>query len=339
VDPNPILFDLSGAYSSLSILGTLALLSGVSYLLYHFGVLGWVVNQLSRGIRWAIRVGFNAWEGSLSWADWHVFLLVSIGLITLGAATVSFAPPVALICSLVVMFMGVTACLAYMSIDLERYEVERGYKAVHNPLPGQEPAPRLAKYGHQVGVLMLIASTVAMLGGFALLNHGLYESIGENWYKVHEDGVAFDDFLTYTLLNLLRVVDVLDLASSRQMLRVSFVRPVEWPATSLIVVFRSFFTLVLLQQIFASVRQGRLLTETITDFWNPHEPIQQRARTALPQYGAAAISPLLMSLRSVIGLTKEQREQLPQILAAIGPSTVPALLRFLHDPHEHVRAI
>src|SRR5207248_1089975 len=103
--------------------------------------------------------------------------------------------------------------------------------------------------------------------------------------------------------------------------------------------FKLFFTLVLLQQIFASLRQGKLLAETITDFWSPHEPIHDRARNALPQYGALAIGPLLTSLRSVPSLTKEQRDQLPLILATIGPSTIPALVRHLHDPHEHVRAI
>lgn len=38
-------------------------------------------------------------------------------------------------------------------------------------------------------------------------------------------------------------------------------------------------------------------------------------------------------------LTKEQRDQLPIILAAIGPSTIPTLIRHLSDPHEHVRAV
>ena len=52
-----------------------------------------------------------------------------------------------------------------------------------------------------------------------------------------------------------------------------------------------------------------------------------------------AIGPLLVSLRSVPSLTKEQRDQLPLILATIGPSIIPALVRHLHDPHEHVRAI
>ena len=55
-------------------------------------------------------------------------------------------------------------------------------------------------------------------------------------------------------------------------------------------------------------------------------------------HGAVAIGPLLVSLRSVTSLTKEQRDQLPMIVATIGPSTIPALVRHLDDPHEHVRA-
>ena len=51
------------------------------------------------------------------------------------------------------------------------------------------------------------------------------------------------------------------------------------------------------QQILASLRQGKFLAETITDFWSPHESIHERARSALPQYGAVAIEPLLLSLR------------------------------------------
>jgi hypothetical protein len=90
------------------------------------------------------------------------------------------------------------------------------------------------------------------------------------------------------------------------------VRPAQWPASVLLAVFRSFFTLVLLQQVFASIRQGRLLAETISDLWSPHPPIHERARSALPQFGAAAAGPLLVSLRSVEALTKERLPAEPQ---------------------------
>ena len=67
--------------------------------------------------------------------------------------------------------------------------------------------------------------------------------------------------------------------------------------------------------------------------------VHARARSALPQYGAAAIGPLLVSLRDLTALTKEQRDQLPPVLAMIGPCCTPVLVRHLADPHEHVRAV
>jgi HEAT repeat protein len=339
VDPNPTLIELDPDRSSLSILGSILGLGLIAYVLDYFGIIGGLIGVLSQFIRWGIRKGFRAWEVCFSWASWSVHLLLAAGLIGVGVAAAGTAPGVTLVCAGAAIFLGLTSCLAYMYIDIERYEVERGYKAVHNPLKGQTLAPDLARYGEQADVRLLLASALAMIGGFALLNQGLFESVGRDWYRVHEGGVGFTDFLTYTLLNLLRVVDVLDLASSQHLLRVSFVRPFLWPASVLIVLFRTFFMLVLLQQIFASIRQGRLLAETIADFWSPHEPIQQRARNALPQYGTAAIGPLLTALRSVTALTKEQRDQLPQIIAAIGPSIVPTLIRHLQDTHEPVRAV
>ena len=228
-----------------------------------------------------------------------------------------------------------------MFIDLERYEVERGYKAVHNLLKGQELAVHLGRYGEQVSVPLLVAATVGMVGGFALLNQGLYETIGNSWFKVEggEGGPIYADFLAYAFINLLGIVDVLDLAQTHHYLRTAYVHQAQWPASMLLAGFRMFFVLVMLQQIFGSLRKGKLLAETITDLWSPHEPIHERARNALPQYGSLAIEPLLVSLRSVPTLTKEQRDQLPLILATIGPSTIPALVRRLHDAHAHVRAI
>ena len=134
-------------------------------------------------------------------------------------------------------------------------------------------------------------------------------------------------------------MDVLDLFKSHHIMGAAFVRQAAWPASTLLAGFKVLFTLVLLHQIFASLRQGKLLAETITDFWSPHEPIHDRARNALPVYGTLAIRPLLGSLRRVPSLTREQRDQLPMILETIGPSIIPALIRHLRDPHEHVRAI
>src|ERR1700709_2645454 len=103
-----------------------------------------------------------------------------------------------------------------MCIDVERYEVERGRKAVHNPTKGQELAPNVARYGHRVGVPLLIAATVGVIGGFVLLNQGAYETIGRSWYRVDDDSSpGFAEVLTYALINLLSLVDVLNLADSQ----------------------------------------------------------------------------------------------------------------------------
>ncbi len=131
----------------------------------------------------------------------------------------------------------------------------------------------------------------------------------------------------------------MDFASSHQFLSATYVHPVRWPASLLLTGFKAFFTLVLLQQLFASVRRGKVLSETIAEFWSPHEPIAERARLSLPQHGVGAVRPLLASLRSIEFLTKEQRDQLPRVLADIGPSALPTLTAHLHDSHENVRAV
>jgi HEAT repeat protein len=334
------LFRLDQTLSSYSILTALVVILLLVAALDQLGALGWALNQFGRATRWAVRRGFRVWERWLSWADWWLYLLLALVLVTTGALTATGLPVVTLGCAALTVSMGVATCLAYMFIDVERYEVERGRKAVHNPTKGQGLAPNVARYGHRVEVTLLASAAAAVIGGFALLNQGLYETVGGGWYRVEEGSrPAFVDFLAYALINLLSLVDVLDLADSRQLLHATFVRKGTWPSAVMLAAFRSFFTLILLQQVFASVRQGRLLSETIADFWSPHEPIHDRARNALPQFGAAAIGPVLLSLREMMALTKEQRDQLPLILAAIGPSTIPTLVRHLSDPHEHVRAV
>jgi hypothetical protein len=164
-----------------------------------------------------------------------------------------------------------------------------------------------------VRVPLLTSATVGLIGGFALLNQGLYETVGREWYKVADQRrePIYADFLAYALTKILGIMDVLDLASSHHVLGAAFVRQAAWPASTLLEGFKLFFTMVLLNQIIASLRQGKLLTETIADFWSPHESIHERARTALPVYGILAIAPLLGTLRSVTTMTKEQRDQLP----------------------------
>ncbi len=326
------------SYLLLGMLVGTALAAGV---LFRIGLAGWMLRCFAEVVRASIRGGFRTWEYLLGWASWTEFLGIVCALLLAGGIFGGWVPALRILCGLALLIMGSSACFSYMFIDLERNEVERGYKTIHNPLKGQIVADGLIRYGKQVRIPLLIAATVAMIGGFALLNQGLFETIGRNWYMIAEDPrpPIYADFLAFSITRVLGLVDILDLAKSHHILGAESVRPIAWPASSLAAAFKLFFTAVLLHQIFASLRQGKMLAETISDFWSPHEPIHQRATNALPVYGVVAIGPLLRSLHSVGSLTKEQRDKLPFVLETIGPSIIPALVHHLHDRHENVRAI
>lgn len=325
--------------SLLVILGLIGL-AIVAGLLFQFGVVGRVVAVASLLVRKSVWAGFELWKQIFSWADWPSFFALVLGILIFGGLGGILFTSLWVVSGAALLIAGTSATFAYMFIDLERYEVGRGYKALHNPLKGQTLAVNLMLYGRQVGVPLLIAASVAMLGGFALLNQGLYNTVGRSWYSLGADRAPrFLDFLAYPLDHMLRIVDLLDVAGAHHWLKATYIRPVAWPASALLLGFKSFFTLILFQQIFASVRRGQMLAETIAEFWSPHEPIQQRARGSLSQHGLGVVQPLLLSLRSVEFLSKEQRDQIPVILAGLGPSAVPVLVRHISDGHENVRAI
>jgi HEAT repeat protein len=338
----------------------LAVLAGVSY---QAGLLGWLIRVLYRFLQGTVSQGFLLWKRLLSWASWPLYAAMVLGLLVLGVANAPELPGVAILCSLALLFCGVTACLAYVYIDVESYEVSRGYKTLANPAKGQELAVNLARYGPRVGVPLLVAATVAAIGGFALLNQGLYDTVGPDWYdlragkagpaspppgddggetvrvrKAGQTAPGYTDFLAYTLLHLLRIVDLLNIAENYN-LRMSYIHPRRWPASTLLTLFKTFFTMVLLQQIFASFRQMRLLAQTIQDFWSPHVSIHEQACVSLPQHGPRAVRPLFASLRAAEFLTVEQRAQVPEIVANIGSAVTPVLGKYLRDPNENVRAV
>ena len=136
----PILWlaDLDQLRSSHLILISVVGLALVAGLLFYIGLLGWVIQVLGTVVRGAVQGGFLLWQRLFAWAWWPAFLAIVLGLLGVGCAIVEPFPGLAVVCGLVPLLMGVTACFAYMFIDLERYEVERGYKAVHNPMKGQE---------------------------------------------------------------------------------------------------------------------------------------------------------------------------------------------------------
>ena len=335
--------------SSTLVLISMAVVVVAGLLLFKLGFIRWALGLLGVVVRFGIRTGFHLWRRLFAWADWPRLLAVVGGLLIVGWLGGLPFPWLAVLCGAALLFTGVTTCLAYMFIDVERYEVGRGYKAVHNPLKGQELAVNLIQYGHRVGVPLLAVASIAAVGGFAMLNQGLYHTVGADWYRLHADAspppvdaeapLTYMDFLAFPFVHLFRIVDLMDLATSHHFLSVNYVHPARWPASALLAGFKAFFTLVLLQQLFASVRRGKLLSETIAEFWSPHEPIAERARLSLPQHGVGVVRPLLLSLRSVEFLTKEQREQIPRVLSSIGPGALPILTRHLHDSHENIRAV
>ena len=276
--------------SSYFILAALLGLVGAAVGLYYLGVIGAVVTAISWVVRNAIRQGFLLWERT-----------AGVGLLAgLSGDRPRFHRPGRvcrqrgsrasdIVFGLIPLVMGVTACLAYMFIDVERYEVERGYKAVHNPRQGAG-AGRCTSSGtaSRSAFTLLLAAAVGMIGGFALLNQGLYETVGRRaGIRCQTGRPTYADFLAYRLINLCSLVDVLDLAEShRTGCGPPYVRRAAWPASTLLTVYKSFFTLVLLQQVFASIRQG-------AGCWPRRSPTSG-ARTsrstsgpgnALPQYG------------------------------------------------------
>ena len=178
MDPADWLIDTDQVRSSTLILLTLAALGLLVGALLWLGVIDWVLGVAGVLIRGGIRAGFRAWERLLAWASWPLFLAVQLGLLAAGAAAAGFLPVLAVACALASLGMGLAACLAYMFIDVERYEVARGYKALHDPLKGQRLATDLARYGDRVEVPLLAAAAVGMIGGFALLNFGLFRLLG-----------------------------------------------------------------------------------------------------------------------------------------------------------------
>ena len=241
---------LEHVHTSYLLLGTLAVTVLAAGILYQIEVIGWGLRGLGTIVRGGIRSGFLLWKRLLAWATWPLFLAIVFAFLLVGGLAGGPLPALKVWFGLATLIMGAIACLAYMFIDLERNEVERGHKAVHNPLKGQVLASNLKRYGKQVRIPLLISATVALIGGFALLNQGLYETIGREWYKVADAQrePVYADFLAHALTKILGIVDVLDLARSHHILGAAFVRQAAWPASTLLAGFKLFFTMVLLAQ-------------------------------------------------------------------------------------------
>jgi len=344
--------------SSQKILLAFAVLVLLVGLLYQVRVLGVLAAWTSQVVRLALRLGFGLWRRWLAQLSWPALLGLIFGFHLLVWLTGGLSAVIYLLTGAALLLFGVTSCVAYIVIDQERYEVARGYKVLHNPGKGQELAFNLLHFGPSVGLPLLVSACLASVSGFALLNLGLYESVARNWYflgrqghHVHlSDGASpspdvekpeptYDDFLVWSVLNLASAFDLIDVINQSHWDRLSYIHANRWPASMMQTLFRLFFTLVLLRQLFAWFRDLRLLHESIRDFWSPHEPIHRRAGQNLSQQGLRAVEYLLRSMVSVEFLTPEQRAYLPEIFAMIGPAAVPLLVRRLDHPQEPIREV
>src|SRR4051812_34065906 len=144
------------SYLLLALLTATVVAAGV---LYRIGPIGWVLRGLGMIVSGSIRGGFLLWERLLAWAAWPLFLAIVLGFLLVGGVAGGPLPALKILFGLSTLFMGSIACLAYMFIDLERNEVERGYKAFYNPLKGQSLALNLKRYGRQVRVPLLISGS------------------------------------------------------------------------------------------------------------------------------------------------------------------------------------
>ena len=134
VDPADWLIDTDQVRSSTVILAVLAALALSVGVLLWLGVIDGVLWAVGVMIQGGTRAGFKAWERLLAWAPWPLFLSVQLGTLGIGVAAAALLPGFAVACALAALGMGLAACLAYMFIDVERYEVARGYKALHDPM-------------------------------------------------------------------------------------------------------------------------------------------------------------------------------------------------------------
>jgi hypothetical protein len=147
---------LEQTQTSYLLLAVLTLTAVAAGILYQIGVIGWLLRGLGLIVRGGIRRGFRLWERLLAWASWPLFLAIVFSFLLVGGVAGGPLPALRVFFGLATLFMGAIACLAYMFIDLERNEVERGHKAVHNPLKGQVLALNLKRYGKQVRVPLLL---------------------------------------------------------------------------------------------------------------------------------------------------------------------------------------
>ena len=106
---------LSSSY--LIILGLLLVVIAAGFL-FRIGLIEWAVDVFARSVRSSVRRGFHLWQRLFSWASWPTFLSLVLTSLLVGWWAYRHLPVVTVVCALIPLVMGVTACLEYMFIDL-----------------------------------------------------------------------------------------------------------------------------------------------------------------------------------------------------------------------------
>jgi HEAT repeat protein len=301
-----------------------------------------------RGAVWALkgltRRCFLLWERTLGWMPWQAFAAFVLVLLIVGPTAEVYFPPAIPFIAAVALYAGFISCLAYVHLDFERVEIERGYKVLSNPGPGQELSHDYIRHGHRAPWPLLVAAGVAFVVGFSLLNLAIYRFLVRaypeaGWYDMQGLPGTFADFAAYSVVALYNVIDLLDLLSRQRVFDLPHVTPAYWPAKALLIGYKSFFMFILVHQVISALRRSGQLNQLVADFWSPNRPIHERARSSLPLFGAAMVPPLLRSLREAPRVTREMRDELPDLIAEAGHSAIPPLRQHLGDGNENVRAV
>ncbi len=335
----------------LRIMFALLLVAGV---LYYFGIIQAFFARLKILINLTVSAGFHVWRYYLFGPSAKEILILTLICHLPILLPISAGGPLSILTGSLAIAVGVITSLACAHVDTERLAVGRGTMALYDPGKGQRLAHNLISFGQATDLLTVAVANFAVITGFALLNYGLYYSVGQHWYQLSSTKNAADtalslvkqatqpyylDFLTYSVLHIFKLADVIDVTNNYNIVKMSYIHEARWPAKTLLILFKSYYTVVLLQQFSLAIRRHADLQDILNDYWNPHLVIYDRARAALSQYGLTGLPLLFQSIKGEDKTSAEQRDRLIKYASAFGPAAAPMLEKYLNDDRSDVQAV
>jgi len=107
---------LQHVHTSYLILGLLAGTMLALGVLFRIGVVSFVLRCLGFVVKASVQGGFSTWEYLLGWASWEQFVAIAGGLLLAGEFIGGPVPALRIVCSMALMIIGSSACIAYMFI-------------------------------------------------------------------------------------------------------------------------------------------------------------------------------------------------------------------------------